>query len=230
MKVKNIVLLILGLFIIAAFTTGAYSYMNQGLKANKTQSESAAVTTRADAYVKQGLKASKTQSKSAALTTGADSYVNQGFKAYKAHNYSSALLLYDKALKLEPKNAQALNGKGVVLAFSGKPKEGLKYINRAIVVKPKYLTAYFNAGLANELAHDYPAAIKAYKAVIASDPKNTWSYYGIACAYAQMGDALHATQYLTKAIALDNNVKMDARTEKDFDRIRKDKGFIKVIK
>jgi tetratricopeptide (TPR) repeat protein len=182
MKVKNTALLILGFFIITAFTNSAAFY------------------------------------------------VDQGFKAYKAHNYKSALLLYNKALKLEPKNPQALNGKGVVLAFSGKPKEGLKYINQAIALKPKYLTAYFNAGLANELAHDYPAAIKAYKVILAADPKNTWSYYGIACAYGSMGDASHATQYLIKAIALDKNVKKDARSEKDFDRVRKDKGFLEVIK
>ena len=165
-----------------------------------------------------------------AFSQGSAAYVDQGFKAYKAGKYNTALLLYNKALALNPKSPQALNGKGIVLAFSGKPTEGLRYINQAIALKPKYLTAYFNAGLANELAHKYPEAIKAYKVILATDPKNTWSYYGIACSYGRLGDALHATQYLAKAIALDKNVKKNARTEKDFDRIRKDKGFIKVIK
>ena len=157
-------------------------------------------------------------------------YTGEGFRAFKAGKYITALKMYEKALAINPKSPQALNGKGVVLAFSGKPLLGLKYINAAIELKPDYLTAYFNAGLANELAKNYPAAIKAYTKIIVADPKNTWSYYGIACSYARMGDAKHAVSFLAKAIVLDKHVKMNAQTEKDFNKIRTDKNFINLIK
>ena len=165
-----------------------------------------------------------------AFTSNSTNYVEEGFKAFKAKNYQQAIGYYDKALKKEASNVQALNGKGVALAFSGKPKEGLKYINKALQIKPNYWTAYFNAGLANELAGNYTAAILAYKKIIAHDAKNTWSHYGIACAYGQMGNAPVAVKHLKNAIGLDKNVKIKARTEKDFNKIRKDKRFLEVIK
>ncbi|WP_245527192.1 tetratricopeptide repeat protein [Anaeroglobus geminatus] len=54
-----------------------------------------------------------------------------------------------------------------------------------------------------------------------SDPSNTWSYYGIATIYGDMGDAEQAVVYLKKALALDSaNVRKAAETQTHFDKIR----------
>jgi hypothetical protein len=53
--------------------------------------------------------------------------------------------------------------------------------------------------------------------------------YALACNLALVVDAVQAVQYLKEAIAIEPNYKREAKTEKDFDRIRTNPEFKKLL-
>jgi tetratricopeptide (TPR) repeat protein len=50
----------------------------------------------------------------------------------------------DKALAIDPNDAESLNTKGVALANLGRYYEAIKYIDKAIAIRPNYATALDN--------------------------------------------------------------------------------------
>ena len=57
---------------------------------------------------------------------------------------NEAIGYLDKALSLDPKDADALNGKGVVLAKLGNYYEAIKYFDKALTIKPDFALALKN--------------------------------------------------------------------------------------
>ena len=77
-----------------------------------------------------------------------------------------------------------------------------------------------------KLGKHYDESIAYFQKVLAADPKNTWSYYGIATNYADKRDKEHALQYLKKAIDLSPaDVKQTAKTQDHFAWLRTDPDF-----
>ncbi|HWQ88388.1 MAG TPA: tetratricopeptide repeat protein [Desulfitobacteriaceae bacterium] len=153
----------------------------------------------------------------------------QGLELYYEHKLSEALTYFNKALALDKLCYQALNAKGATYAFLGRYDEGIALINQALALNPDFVYGHFNLGLANELAGRWDPAIAAYLEAIRLDSKDVWSYYGIASIYGRAGNAVKVIEYLEQAIALDPAVKEVAREEHDFDPVRRDPGFQKLI-
>jgi tetratricopeptide (TPR) repeat protein len=153
----------------------------------------------------------------------------QGLDLYYERNFSEALKLFNKALAIDPNCYQALNAKGATYAFQGKYDEGLTLIKQALAIKPDFVYGHFNLGLANELAGRWDPAISAYLEAIQLDNKDVWSYYGIASIYGRFGNSQKVLEYLEQAINLNPEVKETARKEHDFDPVRQDPRFQKLI-
>jgi tetratricopeptide (TPR) repeat protein len=62
--------------------------------------------------------------------------------------YRQAIEYYDKALKIDPKYALALNNKGLALDKLGKYNEAIQSYDKALEIDPKYALALNNKGLA----------------------------------------------------------------------------------
>jgi len=153
----------------------------------------------------------------------------QGLKLYYKREFSQALTFFNKALAKDTRCYQALNAKGATYAFQGKYDEGLALIKQALEINPNFVYGHFNLGLANELAGRWDPAISAYQEALRLDKQDVWSYYGIASIYGRMGNAAKVLEYLEQAIALDPGVKEVAREEKDFDPVRQDPRFQKLV-
>ncbi len=153
------------------------------------------------------------------------SYYDQGLKLYYQKDFSEALSLFNKALFLNPKCYQALNGKGATYAFQGRYTEGIDLIKKALNLKPDYEYGYFNLGLANELASNWSDAISAYQTALKLDSHDTWAYYGIASIYGRQGNVDQTVNYLKQAIAIEPDARETAKTEHDFDPVRSSAEF-----
>ena len=144
----------------------------------------------------------------------------------------------DKALSLDADNYQALSNKGVTLAMRGNAtgnkkdvEQGIALIEQALQLAPKDVASLYNMALACKIDGQYDKAITYFKNVIAADPGNTWSYYGIATIYGDLGKADQALPYLKQAIDLGGeSVKEAARTQSHFDKIRDNKQFQSVVR
>ena len=95
-----------------------------------------------------------------------------------------ALLTCDKALEIDRENYKALSLKGLILALDVSPEQGIGQVLKALKINPDYTQAFYDMAMAQKLAKHYDESISYFRKVLAVDPKNTWSLYGIATNYA----------------------------------------------
>lgn len=153
----------------------------------------------------------------------------QGYEAYSAEKYDEAIKIEDEVIKSDDQFYKAYTIKGIALCYSKQYTEGMKNIDKALEIKPDYGHALFNKALALELYGKYNEALEWYDKDLAVE-NFVWSYYGKAAIYGRKGDVANTVKYLKMAINLQENVKEEARKEKDFDNVRNSKEFKEAVK
>ena len=85
--------------------------------------------------------------------------------------------------------------------------------------------------LANELAADgrFEEAIAMQRKAIVMSPQSDRNLYGLAVLHARAGNAASAVEVLSQAIVMNGRWRDQARNQADFDRIRSDPGFRRLI-
>lgn len=151
-----------------------------------------------------------------------------GYNQFFEKKYEKAIETEGQVLKEDSTFYKAYAVKGIALSYSGKFKEGMQQIDKALELKPTYGYARFNKALANELYGYYDEAIKWYKRDLEVE-KFEWSYYGIASIYGRKGDIDNTVKYLKLAIDINSNIKDIAKDEKDFDKVKDRKEFKQLI-
>lgn len=171
------------------------------------------------------------------ISAESDTFCQEGLAAYSRFEYDAAIAAYNKALRADSHNYQALSGKGVALAMRGNASgntddvaAGIASIQQALAIWPNYVQAFYDLALAYKINGQYDESLIYFQKVLNADPKNTWSYYGIATIYGDKGDAANAVAYLKKAAALDKEHVLEAaRTQSHFDSIRQDPAFQALV-
>jgi cytochrome c-type biogenesis protein CcmH/NrfG len=79
-------------------------------------------------------------------------WIELGNLLFDAQKIDGAITAYEKALDLQPDNANVLTDLGVMYRKKGQSKEALALFNRAQAVNPKHEVSLFNAGVV--LMHD----------------------------------------------------------------------------
>jgi adenylate cyclase len=110
----------------------------------------------------------------------------------------------ERALAISPNLADAHGALGVVLTFSGRPKEGLalKTCIRLAPRAPSLVHRLFQIAVALYFCRDHAAAVEAAKRAIRSYPDFPNTYRWLAAALGQMGRTAEAKEALEKAIAI----------------------------
>ncbi len=97
-------------------------------------------------------------------------------KFYDEENYEKAIEFYDKAIDINPKNAEAWNNKGYALYNLKKYDEAIKCYNNAIEINPEYAVAIYNKGTSLEKFGKYDDAIECYDKALEINPEITPAY------------------------------------------------------
>jgi tetratricopeptide (TPR) repeat protein len=133
----------------------------------------------------------------------------QGSKATAAKEYDQAIAIFDKALRLDPKDARALRERGIAWTFKGECDKAIQDYNQVIRLDPKDALAFNNRGRAWYAKKDYERAIKDYNEAIALDPKFT------------AAEGVGGARVMAKALIFRN--RGDAwYAKKDYDKANKD--------
>ena len=74
-------------------------------------------------------------------------YFDQGNKLRDRKKYSEAVVLFEKAIKINPNYFEAYNNLGTVLIILGKREKAIKNFIKAIEISPKYTRAHFNLAI-----------------------------------------------------------------------------------
>jgi tetratricopeptide (TPR) repeat protein len=118
--------------------------------------------------------------------------------------YEQAIAEGERAIALDPNNADSYAVQANVLNFAGRPEEALQAVEQAMRLNPRYPPWYLlQLGLAYHMTGRYAETIAAFKEVISRDPNSIYAYLGLALSYLGQWIAQQspATQTLAPAVA-----------------------------
>ena len=159
----------------------------------------------------------------------AEAYYNRG-KAYtNQQNYTQAIADYNHALKIEPDDAEAYYNRGVVYDNQQNYAQAIADYTQALKLKPDFAEAYYNRGVVYDNQQNYTQAIADYTQALKLQPDNTYAYYNKARIYSLENKIKEAIESLQQAINLDARAREAAKTDSDFNNIRKDQQFQALV-
>ena len=95
-----------------------------------------------------------------------------GIEQVQKGNFSKAILLFDKALKINPENTRALYYKGYSRENQNRFKEAVELYSKLIVLQPKEMY-YLRRGYCYFRARQYEEALKDYNRMLKKYPYDT---------------------------------------------------------
>ncbi len=133
--------------------------------------------------------------------------LSQAESLRKAGQYQEALPLYDQAIALKPKMAEAYWGRCYSLNKLNKPAEAIVACNDAIDLKPNYAEALWGKGKALDQQKQYLEALQLYEraAKLKPDFQEVEAWVSLGEALQRFGRSVEAIRALDKAIDLNRN-------------------------
>ena len=148
---------------------------------------------------------------------------------YVLERYDGALADLNRALELRPDDPVILNNRGVTYSALERHDEALADYNRALELKPDDPEILNNRGVTYYHLERYDEALADINRALQLKPDDPQSLYNMACLLSLMQKPEDATAYLEKAIALDDKCRREASTDSDFDNIRDDPRFRRLV-
>jgi tetratricopeptide (TPR) repeat protein len=98
--------------------------------------------------------------------------------------YDQAIAEGERAIALDPNDADRYAGKAQVLNLAGRPEEALQSVEQAMRLNPRYPSFYlFQVGLAYRMTGRYAEAVAAQKEAISRDPNLIYAHLELAGSY-----------------------------------------------
>jgi tetratricopeptide (TPR) repeat protein len=117
--------------------------------------------------------------------------------------YQEAIALFDKVLKIEPKDTDALNHKGCALDNFNKHQEALDVFGEVLEIDPNNLYALNNKGQQLFLLGKYQEAIGAFAEVLKNDPKDINALNNMGRSLDNLGKYQEAIALFDKVLKVD---------------------------
>ncbi|NFO13195.1 hypothetical protein FDB34_03010 [Clostridium botulinum] len=153
---------------------------------------------------------------------------NEAYNLFFSGEYNKSIEKSNEIISEFPSSAKGYNIRGIAKSYNESFESGMKDIDKALELEPKYGYAVFNKALTYELYGKLDEALLWYNKNLEIE-NYIWTYYGIASIYGRRGDVQNTVKYLSKAIELDEVVKKEAKDEADFNPVRESKEFQDLI-
>jgi tetratricopeptide (TPR) repeat protein len=140
------------------------------------------------------------------LAKSSDLYSNRGKIYFDQNNIDLAIIDFNKSLKIDPNNTEALANRGAVYGMKQDWTKSFADLNRALEIDPNNLNAISNLGMANYSQQNFDKAITHYKKYLSIESNEPDIINTIALCYAQLGQYDKAIKEYTKAIKIKSNV------------------------
>ena len=115
-----------------------------------------------------------------------DSLLSQAQEHHHARRFAKAKQIYFNILKERSDHPDALNLLGVALAQGGEPAKAVKYLQRAIEIRPDLAPFRVNLGVIFQDLEKFDQAEESYKQSIKIDKMSEDAYYNLAKLYRQL--------------------------------------------
>ncbi len=148
------------------------------------------------------------------------------FDAYSDNDEAESV--YQKILSLDPSSIRALIPMAVLSYTKNKTAEAESYLSKAVNSGSMTRNAYAQLGFSLLVANKNKEAAIYYEKALAIEPRNI-DFYNLACAYAKMNDSEKALKALDNSLKNGYGSKQQIESDPDFDLIRSDEGFKKLV-
>lgn len=129
-------------------------------------------------------------------------HLDTGLALHQQGRLDEALSNYEKVLKTDPKNFDALHLKGVITHQRQDYAAAIELFNRAIEQKPRNALAYLNRGNTLKAMGDVKEAIANYRQAIAISPEYAEAYVNLGIALQEIEQVDQALNCYRKALDL----------------------------
>lgn len=154
---------------------------------------------------------------------------NRGATYDALERYDEALADYNRALELRPDFPEALNNRGNVYLGIERFENAVDAYNRVLQIKPDDLNALNNRGVTYMKLKRYKEALTDFKRIFELRANDPSALYNMACLSSLTHKTDDAISCLEKAIGLEEKYREKARTDTDFDNIRDDPRFRRLV-
>ena len=127
----------------------------------------------------------------------------EGDRLLKQQRYTQALQAYEEALRIDPRNFHAWNGKGTALYHQGSYKKALEAYQRATEIDPESAVVWVSAGLALNRLQRYQQALVHFERALTIEPHNIAAWNGKAGAQLDLNMPNEALASYEQALTYD---------------------------
>ena len=121
---------------------------------------------------------------------------------YFNKKFSQSIIYYKKAITINSKGIEAINGLGSVYISSGNQIDGVKCFHKVIKLNEKIILTLNNLANYYFVKKKYLLSLKYYFKIYSVDPRNLFFYAGIYKVYYQLGRYGQTLAYLKKGLRL----------------------------
>lgn len=154
---------------------------------------------------------------------------NRGNTYLRLASYGEAFADYNRSLELRPDDPVTLYNRGTTYTKLERYDEALADYNRSLELRPDDPTTLNNRGVNYQKLEKYNDALADYNRSLELRPDDPDTFFNLACLFSLQGKTGDALAYLEKAIEKDKKAREMAKTDNDFDNIREDSRFKKLI-
>ena len=146
--------------------------------------------------------------------------------------YDEAIDAFQRAISLDPNDADALTSMASAMTFVGQPDQAIGLLKKAIRLNPFYPQWYiYYLGRAYFQAGHYDQALAALKETLLKNPNLPPVHYYLAASYANLGKLEDAREKAEEVKKLRVNFASEIEKEKSFYKNEKYlKGFIEGLR
>ena len=160
---------------------------------------------------------------------GVDELLNNGIILRKTGNPKESILYFNKVLEINPNHLDAFLNKGHVLGKIGRYHDAIICYDMVLGIDPKNVLGLINTGLCYHYLREFETAIIQYEKILKTYPQHANTLYHKACSKALQNRFDESINLLEQAIKLDLAFRVKARGDLDFDKLRSNERFIKLV-
>ena len=147
----------------------------------------------------------------------------------RLEKFDEAIKCHDILVKMSPENTDFLMDKVFVLWKMKKFEEAIRCANKVLEINQGNTDAWILKGLALYNIRKYEEAIESCNKILQIKPNHEVAWYNKACFESKRGNVDNAISCLDKAIQLNKSFIESAVKEKDFDNIKVDERFRRLL-
>lgn len=156
-------------------------------------------------------------------------YLKMGTAYKKLEHYGEALTHLNKAISLKPDYIDAIGNRGTAYLRLERYEDALDAYNQVLQLKPDDVTAINNRGVTYLKLKRYDEALADFNKALQLKPDFSDALYNVACLFSLTAKIDDSIAYMEKAISGDEKLRQDAAVDSDFDNIRHDPRFRRLV-